>query len=82
MTESHVDQAVAARIAAARQRTEDMRRQRAELAAARRRGLAARHAQKLRNLRAQESNADVGQSPNDPGRGPGASTTTVTETDQ
>lgn len=52
---SHVEQAVKARIAAARRRTEDMRRQRAELAAARKAGLAARHAQKLRNQ------ASVGQ---------------------
>lgn len=50
MSESHVDAAVAARIAAARRRTEDMRRQRAELAAARKRGLAARHTQKLQRL--------------------------------
>jgi hypothetical protein len=47
---SHVEEQVKARIAAARRRTEDMRRQRAELAAARKRGLAQRHAQKLRNL--------------------------------
>ncbi|MCX4573083.1 hypothetical protein OHB41_07770 [Streptomyces sp. NBC_01571] len=47
---SHVEQQVQARIAAAKQRQEDMRRRRAELDATRRRGLAARHAQKLRNL--------------------------------
>lgn len=46
---SHVEEAVRARIQAAKRRTENMLRQRAELAAARRRGLAARHAQKLRN---------------------------------
>lgn len=60
---SHVEQAVKARIAAARRRTEDMRRQRAELAAARKRGLAARHAQKLRNLRGADGHAAMGQSP-------------------
>lgn len=49
MTESFVEEQVKARIAAARRRTEDMRRQRAELAAARKRGLAHRHAAKLRN---------------------------------
>lgn len=59
MTESHVEAQIKARIAAARRRTEDMRRQRAELAAARRRGLAARHAQKLRNLRGAEDHAGV-----------------------
>ena len=56
---SHVEQAVAARIAAARRRTEDMRRQRAELAAARKRGLATRHAQKLANLREADDQADT-----------------------
>ncbi|MFD5105716.1 hypothetical protein [Streptomyces cinereoruber] len=51
MTESTsaVEQAVQARIAAARIRAENNRRRRQELAEARRRGLAARHAQKLRN---------------------------------
>ncbi|MEH0637305.1 hypothetical protein QBA35_28940 [Streptomyces bottropensis] len=59
MTEStsHVEQAVAARIAAAKRRTEDMRRQRAELAAARRAGLARRHARKLKNLTDAEQRA-------------------------
>lgn len=52
---SHVEEQIKARIAAARRRTEDMRRQRAELAAARKHGLAQRHAQKLRNQ------ASVGQ---------------------
>lgn len=51
MTESHVDAAVQARIQAARRRTEDMRRQRAELAEARKAGLARRHAAKLRHLK-------------------------------
>jgi hypothetical protein len=66
---SHVEQQVQARIAAARQRTEDMRRQRAELAAARRRGLAARHEQKLRSLRGAEDHAGMGQSTTDEERG-------------
>jgi hypothetical protein len=59
MTESTsaIAQAVAARIAAARRRSEDMLRQRAELAAARRAGLAKRHAAKLRRQ------AAMGQSP-------------------
>lgn len=56
---SHVEQAVAARIAAAKRRTENMRRQRTELAAARKRGLAARHAQKLANLHRAEDHADM-----------------------
>ncbi|WP_159039650.1 hypothetical protein [Streptomyces sp. TP-A0356] len=45
---SSVEAAVKARIAAAKRRTDDMRRQRAELAAARKAGLARRNAQKLR----------------------------------
>ncbi|MGV4889255.1 GNAT family N-acetyltransferase [Streptomyces viridosporus] len=44
---SHVDQAVAARIAAARAKREQQRQQRAELAEARTAGLAARHRTKL-----------------------------------
>lgn len=47
---SHVEQAVAARIAAARQKAEEQKRRRAELAAARQKGLALRRAQRLRNL--------------------------------
>ncbi|MFD8739400.1 hypothetical protein ACFV06_31440 [Streptomyces sp. NPDC059618] len=47
---SHVEQQVAARIAAARARVEAEKQRRAELAAARHRGIAARHATKLRNL--------------------------------
>lgn len=71
----YVEQAVAARIAAARRRTEDMRRQRAELAAARKRGLAQRHAQKLRNLRGPDGNAGMTETDTtDPNRG---DTTTV-----
>lgn len=59
MTEStsHVELAVQARIQAARRRTEDMRRQRAELAEARRAGLARRHARKLAALAEAEQRA-------------------------
>lgn len=45
---SHVDEQIAARIAAARRKTELRRRQRAELAEARAYGLRARKAAKLR----------------------------------
>ncbi|MGW2226822.1 hypothetical protein [Streptomyces formicae] len=45
----NVDDVVAERIAAARARIEANKRRRAALAAARQRGLAHRHAQKLRN---------------------------------
>lgn len=54
----NVDDVVAEKIAAARIRAENAKRRRAALAAARQRGLAARHAQKLARLRTQESNAD------------------------
>ncbi|MFE9736517.1 hypothetical protein [Streptomyces sp. NPDC006477] len=47
---SHVEQQVQARIQAARWKAANEKRRRAELAAARRRGLTHRHAQKLRNL--------------------------------
>ncbi|MFD5818106.1 hypothetical protein [Streptomyces sp. NPDC127038] len=52
MTElvSHVEQQVQARIAAARARIQAAKERRDDLAAARRRGLAHRHARKLRNL--------------------------------
>ncbi len=52
MTESisHVEQTVQARIAAARTRIQAAKKRRDELAAARHRGLAARHVNKLRNL--------------------------------
>lgn len=50
MSESHVEQAVAARIAAAKRKAEQEKQRRAELAEARKRGLAYRHAQRLRNL--------------------------------
>ncbi|WP_217169623.1 hypothetical protein [Streptomyces sp. AC512_CC834] len=51
MTEptSHVEQAVQARIAAAKVRVQAAAKRREDLAAARRRGLARRHAQKLRH---------------------------------
>ncbi|WJV47649.1 hypothetical protein [Streptomyces flavofungini] len=68
MTESTsaVEQAVQARIAAARVRIQAATRRRDELAAARRRGLAARHVNKLRNLaqaeqRAQQQRPDEDQ---------------------
>ena len=56
MTESTsaVEQAVQQRIQAARIRVAAARQRRDELSAARRRGLAARHANKLRNLAQQE----------------------------
>ncbi|MFF6939980.1 hypothetical protein [Streptomyces lavendulae] len=74
MTDSHVDRVVAARIAAARQKAEARKRAREELAAARRRGLAQRHAQKLRNLQAQDrptgnvSTQDAEQLPQTPAK--------------
>lgn len=46
---SHVEQAVAARIAAAKAKIQAAKQRREDLAQARRRGLARRHAQKLRN---------------------------------
>lgn len=46
----NVDDVVAARIEAARVRAQATKRRREELSAARRRGLAARHAAKLRHL--------------------------------
>lgn len=56
MTEStsHVEQAIAARIAAAKIRVAAAKERRDDLAQARRRGLAARHANKLRRLAEQE----------------------------
>lgn len=45
-----VNDIVAEQVAAARVRIQAAKRRREELSAARRRGLAARHAQKLRNL--------------------------------
>ncbi|MFG2473538.1 hypothetical protein [Streptomyces fagopyri] len=48
----NVDDVVREQIDRARRRAEEQRRQRAELAAARRRGLGFRHSQRLRNLAA------------------------------
>ncbi|MDX3708788.1 hypothetical protein PV733_07340 [Streptomyces europaeiscabiei] len=63
---SAVEQQIAARIAAVKIRAATAKQQRDELSAARRRGLAARHANKLRRLaeqeqRAQQPQADDGQ---------------------
>ncbi|MGW4040905.1 hypothetical protein ACWEIM_32295 [Streptomyces sp. NPDC004778] len=57
----NVDDVVAAKVEAARVRIQAAKRRREELAAARRRGLAARHANKLRYLRSRESNAVVAE---------------------
>ncbi|MFD5862613.1 hypothetical protein [Streptomyces chartreusis] len=64
MTESTsaVEQAVQARIAAARIKVQAARQRREELGAARRRGLAARHANKLRRLAEAERQDDGGES--------------------
>lgn len=53
----NVDDVVAEKIAAARTRAENAKRRRAALAAARQRGLAHRHAQKLRNLATEPNSA-------------------------
>ncbi|MEU8752025.1 hypothetical protein AB0C88_16180 [Streptomyces chartreusis] len=60
MTEStsHVEQQIAARIAAARVKVQAAQQRRDELSAARRRGLAARHANKLRRLAEQRPDDD------------------------
>jgi regulator of protease activity HflC (stomatin/prohibitin superfamily) len=56
---SAVEQAVQARIAAARIKVQAAQQQRDELSAARRRGIAARHANKLRHLaEAEQRQAD------------------------
>ncbi|WP_141689518.1 hypothetical protein [Streptomyces sp. DI166] len=52
MGDSHVEAEVQRRIAAAKREAEQRKQQRAELAAARRRGLAFRQAARLRNLAA------------------------------
>lgn len=57
----NVEDVIRERIAAARWRAEEERRRRRELAEARRRGLAARHAQKLRNLAARQAAEDNGE---------------------
>ena len=62
MTESHVDAAVQARIAAARAKVQAAKERRDDLAAARKRGLAHRHANKLRLLAdAEQQLQDDGQ---------------------
>jgi hypothetical protein len=65
MTESNsrVEQAVQARIAAARIRVQAAKQRRDDLAAARRRGLAHRHAQKLRNQAARRDQQDPPDNP-------------------
>ncbi|MEU5097598.1 hypothetical protein [Streptomyces sp. NPDC020996] len=67
MTEptSHVEQQVAARIAAARAKVQAAKQRRDELGAARRRGLAARHANKLRRLAEAEHRQDDEQPDDD-----------------
>ncbi|PJM98107.1 hypothetical protein CG740_37110 [Streptomyces sp. CB01201] len=59
----NVDDIVAAKVEAARARIEATKRRRAALAAARQRGLAHRHAAKLRNLHSRDGDADMGQPP-------------------
>ena len=54
---SHVEQAVAARIAAARRKREQRRQQRAEVDEARTHGLEARHATKMRRWRQEGEDA-------------------------
>ncbi|MEU9913158.1 hypothetical protein [Streptomyces sp. NPDC051001] len=61
---SHVEQQVQARIAAARAKVQGAKQQRDELGAARRRGLAARHANKLRR-QAEQRQADDGDGDQD-----------------
>ncbi|XQE79543.1 hypothetical protein ACN24L_12500 [Streptomyces microflavus] len=53
----NVDDVVAAKVEAARVRIQAAKRRREELAAARKRGLAARHANKLRRIAAQQQAA-------------------------
>ncbi|WP_103543333.1 hypothetical protein [Streptomyces sp. SM1] len=67
MTEStsHVEAQVQARIAAARVKVQAARERREELSAAHRRGLAARHATKLRRLKDTEQERDDGQDHDD-----------------
>lgn len=58
---SHVEQQIQARIAAARAKVQAAQQRRDDLAAARRRGLAHRHAAKLRRLAEQRGGEDDGQ---------------------
>jgi hypothetical protein len=60
---SHVEQAVQARIAAARIRVQAAKQRRDDLNTARRRGLARRHAQKLRNQTAKPDQQDPPDNP-------------------
>ncbi|MEU3836112.1 hypothetical protein [Streptomyces microflavus] len=55
----NVDDVVAAKVEAARVRIQAAKRRRDELAAARKRGLAARHANKLRRIAAQQTTQPV-----------------------
>lgn len=66
----NVNDVIAARIEQARRKVQSDRKRRAQLAAARQRGIAQRHAAKLRNLRAREGNAAVGQQPTTVGHSP------------
>jgi transposase len=59
----NVDDVVAEKIAAAAARAEAAKRRRAAFKAARQRGLAARHAQKLRNLSVRTTDGSVSVSP-------------------
>lgn len=72
MTEpvSHVDRAVQARIAAARVQIQAAKTQREGFAAARKRGLARRHAQKLRNLADAERRAQQTEMDDEPEESP------------
>ena len=70
----NVNDIVAAKIEAARLRAEAAKRRRAALAAARQRGLAARHAQRLRNQ------SSVGQTDGSAEGTPPAANTTTEET--
>ena len=65
----NVDDVVAEKIAAARRRAEEAKRRRAALAASRKRGLAIRHAAKLRNLRGSEDHAAVTETDTTVGQG-------------
>lgn len=74
---SAVEQAVQARIAAARIRVQAAKETRASLAEARKAGLAHRHARKLLNLRGAETRAGVGSKPTTVAQSP-----TVADDDQ
>ncbi|MCZ4515669.1 hypothetical protein O3Q52_47705 [Streptomyces sp. ActVer] len=62
---SYVEQQVQARIAAARVKVQAAKERRDELSTARRRGLAARHARKLRNLAEAEQRQADDEQPDD-----------------